>query len=529
MTQISDKYAQLGGAGGFLGGLLSAEQVAANGGIKQEFQHGSIYWHPTTGAHEVHGAIRTRWLDLGAEGSDFGYPVSDETVSRDGVGRFSEFQGATVLWHPATGAFEVHGLIRARWRDLGAEISPLGYPTTNESVAPDGFGRYNHFEHGSIFWTPTTGAHEVWGAARERWAELRWERGLLGYPIAAPSSEIRNRVPFDIALFQGGKIEVNTQTSQVAVEKAPSVAAPNYSIPIVAYRVSDDDGGRQCSISADGVRQWVDEANRVYAAAGVQFTYDGMLTEMHDTEVNNLTGEGDSWWPSARDRLDSIAAARRSVVVVFRFGPGTSSIGGGFSWWTYDFVAMSFFDPNALQVLPHELGHHFGLAHTHSRDFKTVRDAVDYVLSGQSIPGLDGDLTWVDDTPPDPHILALQDVTSVVTLELAGQAFSLSRKNIMSYWNHGGVGQLTQSQIDRVRQLVLERRSRYLDVKEVLPFDCTQLNARLASQKARLVQLIADRDAETDPILRRRYAGQIAATRSQIARSTAEAHSAGCV
>jgi len=167
MTQISDKYAQLGGAGGFLGSPLSGEQIAANGGLKQEFQHGSIYWHPTTGAYEVHGAIRSRWLDLGAEGSEFGYPVSDETVSRDGVGRFSEFQGATVLWHPATGAFEVHGLIRARWRDLGAEISPLGYPTNNETVAPDGFGRYNHFEHGSIFWSRTVGRTAM--GARAAW------------------------------------------------------------------------------------------------------------------------------------------------------------------------------------------------------------------------------------------------------------------------------------------------------------------------------------------------------------------------
>lgn len=326
MTAISDKYAQLGGQAAFLGAPQGAEQAAANGGRKQNFQNGSIYWLLETGAHEVHGVIRARWLDLGAETSLLGYPLSDESTPADGIGRFNEFQGGTVYWHPAVGAFELHGSIRARWRDLGAERSVLGYPTTNETTTPDGVGRFNHFEHGSIYWTPGTGAHEVRGPIRQRWAELRWERGLLGYPIAAPVVEVRNRVTFEVQLFQHGRVELNTQTQQLGVEKAPSAAAPNYEIPIAAYRVSDDNGGRPCAISADGVQQWVDEANRVYAAAGVRFTYDGVLTEMRDTQVNNLTGEGDPQWLTATARLNSIAAARRSVVVVFRFGPDRKSV-----------------------------------------------------------------------------------------------------------------------------------------------------------------------------------------------------------
>lgn len=529
MTAISDKYLQLGGANGFLGTALTPELGAANAGLKQDFQNGSIYWHADTGAHEVHGLIREKWLALGGEGSFMGYPTSDETAARDTLGRFNQFQGAVVFWHPNTGAFSLQGLILARWNEMGAESSVLGYPTTDETATADGVGRFNHFEHGSIFWTPTTGAHEVLGAIRLRWAELRWERGLLGYPIAAPYSEVRNRVRFDVARFQSGKIEVNTETQQVAVAKAPSTAAPNYAVPIAAFRVADTDGGRPCAITADGVRQWVDEANRVYAAAGVRFMYDGVLTDLRDTEVNNLTGEGDPWWPAARDRLNQIAAARRQVVVAFRFGPGASSIGGGFSWWTYDFVAMSFFDPNALHVLPHELGHHFGLAHTHSRDFKTPLDAANYVLNGGSLEELDGDRAWIDDTPADLHILSLQNETSIDAVQLAGQAFALLRKNIMSYWKHSGTAQLSHSQIDRVRDLVVQRSRRYLDVTVVMPIDCSALNTQIADLKTRLAELIADRDAETDPVVKRRYAAQIAALGNQIAQFTARAAAAGCV
>lgn len=527
MTAISDKYVQLGGAAGFLGAQVTAEIPAANGGYKQEFQNGAVYWHSRTGAFEVHGAIRARWLALGGEGSAFGYPTSDEMPALDGVGRFNNFENTSVYWHPSTGAYEVHGLIRDRWRAMGAELSRLGYPTTNETSTPDGVGRYNHFQNGSIYWTPSTGAHEVYGLVRSRWAELRWERGLLGYPTAAPYEETRNRITFLVAEFQRGKIEVNSVTQRVLVEKFATASSPNYSIPVVAYRVSDDDGSRPCAITVDGVQQWTDEANRIYAAAGVHFEYDGVLLELHDTQINNMTGEADTTWQSVTARLNQLAAQHRSVVLVHR-----ALLGGGFSWWTYDFVAMSFFDStnlNALSILAHELGHHFGLPHTHGREFQTVREAEDYILSARAIEELDGDRTLIDDTPADPYITGHHADTSIHAVALGAQTFPLARRNIMSYWDHGGKGQLSHSQIDRVRQLVLERRGRYLNVTVVTPVDCTALLAQIAAQQERLGELIADRDAETDPLLRRRYAGAIGRLRNDIRTRKDRALRAGCI
>ena len=79
---------------------------------------------------------------------------------------------------------EVHGAIRVKYDSLGAESSFLGYPTTDETGCPDGVGRYNHFEAGSIYWSPATGAHEVHGLIRSLWASQGWERGPLGYPLA---------------------------------------------------------------------------------------------------------------------------------------------------------------------------------------------------------------------------------------------------------------------------------------------------------------------------------------------------------
>jgi uncharacterized protein with LGFP repeats len=90
----------------------------------------------------------------------------DETGTPDGVGRFNHFRtffpnGGTadcsIYWTPGTGAHEVYGAIRDKWASLGWEKSQLGYPVDAESDAPNG-GRIQHFQRGSIIWTQAGGA-----------------------------------------------------------------------------------------------------------------------------------------------------------------------------------------------------------------------------------------------------------------------------------------------------------------------------------------------------------------------------------
>ena len=103
---------------------------------------------------------------------------SDEGPTADGRGRQRDFDNATIVWTPQTGAHEVHGDIRVKWAMNGW----LGYPLTDETGTPDGIGRYNHFENGSIYWTADLGANVVHGAIRDLWAAQGWERGVAGYP-----------------------------------------------------------------------------------------------------------------------------------------------------------------------------------------------------------------------------------------------------------------------------------------------------------------------------------------------------------
>lgn len=190
---IAQKYDLYSAADGSIGTPTTGENVAPDGvGHYQHFNgstgdrpwgDSSLYWTPTTCAHSIRGAIRGTWSSLGWE-RFFGYPTTDETATPDQYGRYNHFQWGSIYWTPKTGAHEIHGAIRDKWASLGWERF-FGYPTTNESTTPDGVGRYNHFDGGgSIYWTPSTGAHEIHGPIRDKWASLGWETNPnLGYPI----------------------------------------------------------------------------------------------------------------------------------------------------------------------------------------------------------------------------------------------------------------------------------------------------------------------------------------------------------
>lgn len=113
MTEIDDKYAQLGGPNGFLGASTTAEQICSDGiGHFRRFQNGSIYWHPRFRTHEVHGEIHGLWQSLGWERSSFGYPLTDELDTHHHRGRYNEFQDGFIYWEPGRRAYEVFRIPR---------------------------------------------------------------------------------------------------------------------------------------------------------------------------------------------------------------------------------------------------------------------------------------------------------------------------------------------------------------------------------------------------------------------------------
>src|SRR5215475_6711498 len=163
--KIGEKYAALHGPTGPLGAAVSDEANAPYGGRFNAFRNGYIYWHPEIGnAYGVWGGIGEKWN--GAGRVQFGYPITDETTTPDGRGRYNHFRAmhqpgrpeSSIYWTPQSGAYLIYGEIRKAWAAAGWERS-IGFPTGDEFQ----WGKYRrmNFERGYIKWSPDEGARVV--------------------------------------------------------------------------------------------------------------------------------------------------------------------------------------------------------------------------------------------------------------------------------------------------------------------------------------------------------------------------------
>ncbi|GAA1025325.1 MULTISPECIES: RICIN domain-containing protein [Amycolatopsis] len=150
-VEVHKKYAALNYERGPLGNPVGdAVGFGSNrGDLLQRFDSGTIYYAPSRGAMAVYGDIARKYAELGSETGLYGSPVSDTAATSDGKGHYVDFSGdGSIYWSPATGAHAVHGAIRGKWLGLGAEKSFLGFPTTDELLLP--LGRRSNFVGGRI-------------------------------------------------------------------------------------------------------------------------------------------------------------------------------------------------------------------------------------------------------------------------------------------------------------------------------------------------------------------------------------------
>jgi len=95
MSVIDDKYKALGAKQSFLGVPISPEIPTLDGlGLYRQYKGGSICWSAKTGAHEAHGAIHAKWMELGAYKGFLGLPLTDETPLPMAKGGLTTSRGA---------------------------------------------------------------------------------------------------------------------------------------------------------------------------------------------------------------------------------------------------------------------------------------------------------------------------------------------------------------------------------------------------------------------------------------------------
>jgi uncharacterized protein with LGFP repeats len=216
-TPFTDTFVATGGVTGPLGYPINGDDRPTGDGRGRyaTFQRGWMHYSTATGAHETHGLIAARYVAIGFEASRLGFPTSNETVAPDGVGRYNRFQGGYLMWTPSTGAHEVDGPIVAAWARLGLAPGLFGYPTGNPTPTSDLYGRMQTFQRGAIYEAPGTGAHGIRGAIRDRYVALGAERSWLGYPTIDSPGVVQSG-------FQRGTITWNTTTGAVTVTMPPN-------------------------------------------------------------------------------------------------------------------------------------------------------------------------------------------------------------------------------------------------------------------------------------------------------------------
>lgn len=172
-------------------GQAKGEITLVPGGMHLACDAGHIYFGDKVGrAHIVQGSIYNKWMAKGGSEGFLKFPTTDELVAPDKTGRYTHFEGGSIYWHPAIGAYEVHGLIRNKWESMGWEKSQLGYPLSDEMTLEDGIGRFSTFQGGRIYYHPDHGTHFVSGNIYLRWMGTKKTNqvGDLGYPTSDPGT-----------------------------------------------------------------------------------------------------------------------------------------------------------------------------------------------------------------------------------------------------------------------------------------------------------------------------------------------------
>ncbi|MFD0485576.1 GDSL-type esterase/lipase family protein [Kineococcus sp. GCM10028916] len=284
-------YAAVGGRSSALGTCTGNEAPVNGGGAAQPFQNGSLYRSPATGAHTLYGAIRGQYASAGWENSPLGFPTTDEFEVRGGRGQ--HFQGGSIYWSPATGAHDVAGAIREEWAVLGWENSPLGFPLTSEVPLPRDGGRLQRFSGGVVYWTARTGARTVRGAILSAWADTGYEGGRLGYPTSDEYDVAGGRR----SDFQFGSITWDAATGHVGVSTVPRIAVIGDSITYGACGGTAQTAPATVPAATAACFGWPgstsDEMQAFVEDQGFRSSWPGMPTPTATVDLRRAVGDSD--------------------------------------------------------------------------------------------------------------------------------------------------------------------------------------------------------------------------------------------
>ncbi|WP_298155042.1 M12 family metallopeptidase [Flavobacterium sp.] len=235
---IGEKWVAMGGEKSKIGLPLHWEKTCPDGIGKYVFfdNGGAIYYHPSTGTHEVSGEILKEWARQGYEAKKLGYPITDEkelttfsTWNEVGYTAYSRFQNGAILWNPgrksckvltneafeagpakpitdtiknAPGKAETSPIIKSRVqteksisdmifeKGISSNLGPVHSESSKPRPTAGKGGFFLRFEKGWVYYNPETkNVYSLYGPIMAKWGELNYETGKLGFP----KTDVRQR------------------------------------------------------------------------------------------------------------------------------------------------------------------------------------------------------------------------------------------------------------------------------------------------------------------------------------------------
>ncbi|WP_168211278.1 AbfB domain-containing protein [Actinosynnema sp. ALI-1.44] len=157
------------------------------------------------------GPILDKLLSLGGP-NPLGGVFSDQVPTKDGKGQVvriakptSGGQNLYIMWSPSTGAHIIYGTVGDLWTSSGAETGPYGYPLADPLPYGTAGIVYQRYVSGSIYYVPNSGIRQVTGEIHKKFAAVGFEAGM-GVPLT-------DETKLDYVwrqTFEKGRIDKNT-------------------------------------------------------------------------------------------------------------------------------------------------------------------------------------------------------------------------------------------------------------------------------------------------------------------------------
>ena len=206
-TKIDDYYASLSSASEKLGNKTTIYpncNIGHANSCVQAYQKGVII-SSDFGTWENYGEIRNTFVKNKSVDGVLGFPTSGLNCSltrKDSC--VQTFEKGIIIYNKSLGAFAIPNEIYLRYKELGSDLSALGYPTANINC---NIGHKDScvqaFEKGVIISNPKTGTWESYGEIRSRFLNNGSVDGYFGFPT---SEVFCNNLNHCSQVFENGAI-----------------------------------------------------------------------------------------------------------------------------------------------------------------------------------------------------------------------------------------------------------------------------------------------------------------------------------